>query len=115
MRNANLHQALLQEANLQYAILFGANLQAANLLLADLKNADLQDANLTNAMLDYTNTPNTEVPEMVETESLGKALDLLEQNINVFVRFAGAKINKNTKGVDFMWAKKNGAVILAAK
>lgn len=115
MRNAKLQQALLQEANLQYAILNGADLQSANLLLADLKSADLQEANLTAAMLDYTTEPNKNVPEIVETEALSKALDLLDQNINVFVRFTGAKINKNTKGIDFLWAKKNGAMILAAK
>lgn len=114
LRNANLNQALLQEANLQYAVLAGADLQSANLLLADLKSADLQDANLVNAMLDYSTTPNNTAPEIVETESLGKALDLLDQHINVFVRLTGAKINKNTKGVDFIWAKKNGAVIVAA-
>jgi LysM repeat protein len=114
LRNANLEQALLQEVNLQYAVLAGTNLQSANLLLADLKSADLQDANLVNAMLDYSTTPNNTAPEIVETESLGKALDLLDQHINVFVRLTGAKINKNTKGVDFLWAKKNGAVIVAA-
>ncbi len=134
LRNANLQQALLQEANLEYAILNGANLQSANLLLAILKSADLQGANLTNAVLDYSPVPtqasksvysndkkgnasvaqNLTAPEMVETEALSKALDLLDQNINVFVRLNGAKINKNTKGLDFLWAKKNGAMIVAA-
>ncbi|MFN8261634.1 MAG: pentapeptide repeat-containing protein [Chitinophagales bacterium] len=119
LKNANLQQAMLQEANLQYAILSGANLQSANLLLADLKNADLQNSNLKNAMLDYTEAPaagqTLAVPEIAETESLGKAMELLEKNINVFVRITGAKINKNTTGLDFMWARKNGAMIVAAQ
>jgi uncharacterized protein YjbI with pentapeptide repeats len=113
LKGANMEQTLLQEANLQFAVLNGVNLQSANLMLADLKNADLQEANLTNALMEYSTTPNNKVPEMAETESLSKALDLLDQNINVFVRLTGAKINKNTKGLNFLWAKKNGAVIVA--
>lgn len=84
-------------------------------MLADLKNADLQEANLTNTLMEYSTTPNNKVPEMAETESLSKAITwiYLDQNINVFVRLTGAKINKNTKGLNFLWAKKNGAVIVA--
>ncbi|MCC6515577.1 MAG: pentapeptide repeat-containing protein [Chitinophagales bacterium] len=119
LQKANLTQALLQEAVLQFADLTEANLQTANLLLTDLKGSNLQGANVTNAIFDYAQTSSitaqvNSAPEMVETEALGNALTLLERNINVFVRMSGAKINKNTKGVNFVWAKKNGAVIVAA-
>lgn len=135
LRNANLKQALLQEANLKYAILNGANLQSANLLLANLEGADLQNANLSNALIEYipTSTPTSkttyengkstkntvtakvEIPEIVESEALGNALDAYETNKNAFVKMKGAKINNNTKGIDFVWAKKQGMIVPGAK
>lgn len=137
LRNANLNQALLQEANLNYAILNGANLQSANLLLANLEGADLQNANLTNALIEYipTSTPTSkttyettngkstknvvatkvEIPEIVETEALGNALDLYETNKDAFVKMQGAKINNNTKGIDFVWAKNHGVIVQGVK
>ena len=135
LRNANLKQALLQEADLKYAILNGANLQSANLLLANLEGADLQNANLTNAVIEYipTSTPSSktsyengkptqnatiikvENPEIVETEALGVALELYEKDKDAFVKMKGAKINNNTKGIDFVWAKNHGVIVPAAK
>ena len=134
LSNSNLTQALIQEADLQFALLTNANLQSSNLLLANLKNADLQNVNLSNAILDYIETPTqasetifansqqkkTEkttaliAPEMVETEALSIALELVEKQPAIFIKLNGAKINKNTKGLDFLWAKKNGAVIVAS-
>lgn len=120
LRNSNLTQALLQEADLKYAILNGANLQSANLLLANLEGADLQNANLTNAMFDYN--PNTTtskitlpVPDIVESEAIGKALDLYETNKDIFVKMKGAKMNNNTKGIDLTWAKQHGVIVPGAK
>ncbi len=135
LRNANLKQALLQEADLKYAILNGANLQSANLLLANLEGADLQNANLTNAVIEYipTSTPTSkttyengkstknskiikvEIPEIVETEALGVALELYEKDKDAFVKMKGAKINNNTKGIDFIWAKNHGVIVPGAK
>lgn len=120
LRNANLTQALLQEADLKYAILNGANLQSANLLLANLEGADLQNANLTNAMLDYNPSAipakiALPVPEIVESEAIGKALDAYETNKDAFVKLKGAKINGGTKGLDTAWAKKHGVVAPISK
>jgi len=119
LRNANLTQALLQEANIKYAILNGANLQSANLLLANLEGADLQNANLTNAMLDYNASATPAkialpVPEIVESEAIGKALDAYETNKAAFIKMTGAKINGGTKGVDIAWAKKQGVLVVGA-
>jgi len=137
LRNANLKQALLQEADLKYAILNGANLQSANLLLANLEGADLQNANLSNALIEYipVSTPTSqttyetkngvktqknnaitvETPEVVETEALGKALDLYETNKDAFVKMKGAKINNGTKGIDAVWAKAHGMIVPGPK
>jgi hypothetical protein len=119
MRNANLTQALLQEADLKYAILNGANLQSANLLLANLEGADLQNANLTNTMLDYnpnaTPIKTLPIPEIVESEAVGKALDAYETNKDAFIKLKGAKINGGTKGLDIAWAKKHGVIAPMSK
>ncbi len=131
LKNANLTQALLQEANLSYSILNGANLTSANLILTDLSNADLWNATLTNAIISYDatvtatsstsyegteskpSTTNNQIPapEIVETEALGTALEKYEQNKSGFVKLTATRINGNTKGIDFAWAKKNGAFI----
>ena len=75
--------------------------------MANLEGTDLQNANLSNAMLDYNPAATTiktalPIPEIVETEALGKALDLYETNKDVFIKMTGAKMNKNTKGIDFV-------------
>ncbi len=114
LSKSNLQGAMLQEANMQSAVLRGANLESANMILSDLGNADFQEANLTNAYMDYAATPGVKVQELAETEALANAMELQEKNINAFVRMNGAKINKYTKGINFLWARKNGAVIVAA-
>ncbi|MDB5225815.1 MAG: pentapeptide repeat protein [Bacteroidota bacterium] len=130
LKDANLQQALLQEADLEYAILNHADLTSANLILANLQSADLQNADLSNVLMTYEslNTPESKTvygeeeakgsvkmmpaPEIVETGTLGAAMEKFETNQNGFVRLTGAKINANTKGIDFAWAKKNGAVFI---
>lgn len=134
LKNANLTQALLQEADLQYAILNGADMTAANLILSSLENADLQNANLSQALFVYESSPTPQsmtvyenntnkssgsfsatqilVPEIVETEALGMALEKMEKTKTMPVKLTGAKINSSTKGIQVAWAKKNGAVVV---
>lgn len=105
---------MFQEANLQYALLVNADAQSANFILSNLSNADLKSTNLTNAYLDYTISTGSGTPELIETEALGKAIDLQEKGITIPVLIKGAKYNKNTKGLNMDWAKKNGAVLVGS-